>query len=261
MRTIVLRAWPLTGAFLAGGLTASPAAVAGPANPCLGPDRAQLRCPDLVMAAPRNFYAERLGGRVILRSTSELINRGTGPAELHGSRSGATTMRTRQGIYRVNRSRLTISSRAYLRFTTVPGFGPFWKWRDAARFELWSVDDRGRRLALVRAGGKKLYCLRDYAHPGPRFRFSPPRRVYPACSQERRRRAVVLGTSVGWSDYYPASYPQQFIDVTGLRGRFAYVHVADPVNGMMESNETNNVGATIVSLPPANVEDPADSQY
>jgi hypothetical protein len=37
--------------------------------------------------------------------------------------------------------------------------------------------------------------------------------------------------------------------VTGLRGCFAYVHVADPRNGIFESNEVNNQGQVIVRLP------------
>jgi subtilase family serine protease len=37
--------------------------------------------------------------------------------------------------------------------------------------------------------------------------------------------------------------------VTGLRGCFAYVHIADPENGIFESNEDNNEAQTIVRLP------------
>ena len=35
----------------------------------------------------------------------------------------------------------------------------------------------------------------------------------------------------------------------GLRGCFAYVHIADPENGIYESNEDNNEAQTIVRLP------------
>jgi hypothetical protein len=37
--------------------------------------------------------------------------------------------------------------------------------------------------------------------------------------------------------------------VTGLRGCFAYVHIADPENGIFESNEDNNEAQAIVRLP------------
>ena len=78
-------------------------------------------------------------------------------------------------------------------------------------------------------GPRCVYCLRDLkrTEPGPR---SPRSRVFPKCSQDPRKRTVTLGTSVGWSDVYPSKYYQQWIDVTGLRGCFAYVHRADPKN-------------------------------
>ena len=60
---------------------------------------------------------------------------------------------------------------------------------------------------------------------------------------------MTLGTSVGWADIYPPAYPEQWIDVTGLRGCFAYVHIADPENGIYESNEDNNEAQAIVRLP------------
>ena len=60
---------------------------------------------------------------------------------------------------------------------------------------------------------------------------------------------VTLGTSPGWADIYPPAYPEQWIDVTGLNGCFAYVHIADPENGIFESNEDNNEAQAIVRLP------------
>jgi hypothetical protein len=63
----------------------------------------------------------------------------------------------------------------------------------------------------------------------------------------------VLGTSVGWSDVYPYEYPQQWINVTGLRGRFAYVEIADPGDVLMESSHGNDVSETYVALPSGRV--------
>jgi hypothetical protein len=63
----------------------------------------------------------------------------------------------------------------------------------------------------------------------------------------------VFGTSVGWSDVYPYSYPEQWIDVTGLRGRFAFVQIADPRQLFHEADERNNVSETYVQLPSGRV--------
>jgi hypothetical protein len=52
---------------------------------------------------------------------------------------------------------------------------------------------------------------------------------------------------------YPPGYFEQRIDVTGLPGTFAYVHIADPADGMYESNEDNNESEAIVRLPSGRV--------
>ena len=64
---------------------------------------------------------------------------------------------------------------------------------------------------------------------------------------------MTIGTSVGWSDIYPATYHENWIDVTRLRGTFAFKHIADPRNGIYESDETNNEAGTFVMLPSGRV--------
>jgi hypothetical protein len=217
-------------------------------NPCTGPHAARLRCPDLQMGVPANLSLDRYGRRQVLRAQNNLKSRGEGPVMLRGYRTGRHTMRARQHIYRVNGSRLIERTGATLEHKWIPGQGAYWKWAHAARFELWSVDSAGRRERLVRTGPKVVYCLRDLKRtdPGPR---SPRRRVFPGCSQDPHKRSVTLGTSVGWSDVYPSAYYEQWIDVTGLRGCFAYVHRADPQNRIWENREGNNDAQRIVRLP------------
>ena len=218
-------------------------------NPCLDPVlRGELLCPDLTMRAPFDLAVDRARGRTYLRAANSIDSRGAGPAELHGRRSGRYTMRAEQRIYARDGGHITLQTGAELYFKPVPGQYRYWKYRNAARFELWSLDSRGRRVTLRRVGPKISYCLRDLVRTRPSS-ISPPRRVYPACSQNARAARIRLGTSVGWSDGYPASYPEQWVDVTGLRGCFAYVHIADPNNGVYESNEANNEGVTTVRLP------------
>ena len=61
--------------------------------------------------------------------------------------------------------------------------------------------------------------------------------MYGACNEDPQLRRDVFGTSVGWSDVYPYSYPEQWIDVTGLRGRFAFVQIADGIEGLVHVSE------------------------
>jgi hypothetical protein len=63
----------------------------------------------------------------------------------------------------------------------------------------------------------------------------------------------VLGTSVGWTDSYSYEYPEQWIDVTGLRGRFAYLQIVDLDRLLIESNPENDISETYVELPSGRV--------
>jgi Lysyl oxidase len=218
-------------------------------NPCLGPKQAKLRCPDIQMGTPADMYAERTpGGHVLLRATNNVKSRGKGPVMFRGRRTGRDEMQARQHIFRKDGSQLVLDTGAELYWKYIPGQGHYWKFRDAARFELWSVDSTGHRVKLVRTGPKVYYCLRDLVHTKPGKR-SPRYRVFPGCNQDPSKRKVTLGTSVGWSDVYPSTYHQQWIDVTGLHGCFAYVHRADPKNHIWESNEGNNDSQRIIRLP------------
>jgi hypothetical protein len=82
---------------------------------------------------------------------------------------------------------------------------------------------------------------------------SPGQAVYPGCNQNAGLQLDILGTSVGWSDIYPSEYPQQWIDVTGLHGRFAYVQIASPRHLLYEADETNNLSETYIDLPSGRV--------
>ena len=250
----VVLAMPAAG----GGAEPAPA----PPNPCL--ERSlHLRCPDLVMSAPRDFVLDRSTryGRTLLRARSSIDNRGKGPLEIHGRRSGRSSMVAAQAIDRRGGGPSLFHTGARLGFKYVSGnrYGignlgsaRYWKFRDAARFGLWRVDAHNKLLSFVKPGPKLFYCFRDLEHTRPSGR-SPSHVVYPACNQNAGQRRVVLGTSVGWSDVYPAPYPEQWIDVTGLRGRFAYVQTADPYKRLYESHEGNNSSATFIRLPSGRV--------
>ena len=157
-------------------------------------------------------------------------------------RSSRYFMRARQRIYRKGPGRISIKTGARLFFKYIPGQRRYWKFDHAARFELWRIDALGRRTRRVKVGPKVSYCLRDLRRTRPGRRFSPRRLAYPACSVNSGQRRVTLGTSVGWSDIYPPTYPEQWIDVTGFRGCFAFRHMADPRNGIYESKETQQLG-------------------
>ena len=233
----------------AGALLAAPPALGD--NPCTGPEAASLLCPNLRIGPPADLYVEHAGpGHVLLRATSDVRSRGRGPIELRGARNGWRTMRTRQRIYRAGGGHLDVASRATLRFTDVGAYfgGSYWKVHQLARFELRRVRGDGSLGPIVRTSPKLNYCLRDLERTRP-GRRSPPSRHYPACDQNPYRDRVTLGTSVGWSDIYPAPYDKQWIDVGGLRGCFAFEMTVDPKQLLYESNEDDNTSSRRVRLP------------
>lgn len=233
---------------LAFALPASAAAAVD--NPCIGSEARQLLCPNLRIGPPSEIYAQKVGSRVLLRATSDVRSRGRGPIELRGRRDGWRSMKTNQRIYRVGGGHITLPSEAKLRFTYVGTYfgGSYWKVHQLASFELRRVGPDGNVGPVVRTSPKLNYCLRDLTRTRAMHR-SPPRRVYPGCNQNPFRDRVALGTSVGWSDIYPAAYHQQWIEVSSLRGCFVYRMIVDPKELLFESNESDNTNQVRVRLP------------
>jgi hypothetical protein len=219
-------------------------------NPCAGPEAAGLLCPNLRIGPPTDLYLQDAGGRRLLRATSDVRSRGRGPIELRGRRNGWHTMRTTQRIYRAGGGHIELRSRATLHFTDVGYYfgGAYWKVHQLARFELRRASPGGQLGPVVRTSPKLNYCLRDLERTRP-GRHSPDSRHYPGCNQDPYQDRVTLGTSVGWSDIYPAEYDKQWINVAGLRGCFAFTMTVDPKHLLYESNEGDNTSRRLVRLP------------
>ncbi len=220
-------------------------------NPCTGAEAQTLLCPNLRIGPASEMYVQNNGpGRVLLRATSDVRSRGLGPMELRGTRNGWRTMRTVQRIYRRGGGHIDVRGGATLRFTGVGAYfgGFYWKVHQLARFDLRRVLPDGTLGGVVRTSPKLNYCLRDLelTRPGRR---APNSRHYPGCNQNPYQDRVTLGTSVGWSDIYPAPYHQQWIDVAGLSGCFAFEMTVDPKQLLFESNEEDNTSVRTVRLP------------
>jgi lysyl oxidase len=231
-------------------------AVAAIENPCEGPDAARLLCPDLRVGPAADLYVEHrrgrydYGGGALLHAGNDIRSRGRGPMELRGHRYKRNWMRANQAIYRVGGGVEVFRTEAKLHFYSVGHEygGSYWKVQDPLSMEIWSLDERRQPLERVRVGPKVFYCFRDLERTSA-MRRSPQHRVYPACNQDPGRKRVRLGTSVGWSDIYPSTYDRQWVNVTGLRGCFAFVMRVDPRNLLFESNERNNRSVRLIRLP------------
>jgi hypothetical protein len=239
---------PAAAAFAALAMSAAATAAAPIPNPCEGPEAKQLLCPNLRIGPATDIYVD---GALRLHATSDVRSRGKGPMELHGRRNGWRTMKVDQRIYRKDGGHLDLQTDASLHFTDVGSYwgGAYWKVHQLARFELRRATPDGAGYGpVVRTSPKLNYCLRDLERTRPGAR-SPATRHYPGCNQNPYRNRVTLGTSVGWSDIYPAEYDKQWIDVGGLRGCFAFTMTVDPKRLLFESDESDNTSRRLVRLP------------
>jgi Lysyl oxidase len=241
------------GACLA--LTQVPVASAAD-NPCEGAEARQLLCPDLKVGPAADLYVEHsgggygYGGGALLHAGNDIRSRGRGPMELRGRLYKRNWMKANQAIHRVGGGVEIFRTDAKLHFYSV-GYewgGSYWKVHDPLSMEIWSLDSGRQPLQRVRKGPKVFYCFRDLERTRA-MRRSPGHPIYPACSQDPGREWIRLGTSVGWSDIYPSTYDRQWVNVSGLRGCFAFVMRVDPHNYFFEEHEGNNRSVRRIRLP------------
>jgi hypothetical protein len=223
-------------------------------NPCHDPNLA-LKCPDLRMAPPADLRVQKAGKVLRLLATNHIVNVGQGPLELRADRTGRARRKgyTLASAYQVVRNRsgksVFFPEAGYVYWKAIPGQGHYWKYWRAARFELWTLNPDGSRASMIRTGPKLSYCFRDLKRVRG-WKRSPKQRVYPACSQSFGRKELRLGVSPGWADIYPKTYHENWISITGLKGCFAFVHRADPLDDLVEEHEDNNIGERTIRLPP-----------
>jgi len=242
-------------ALLLAAALAAPAAhaqqppVAPDLNPCHDP-LLDLKCPNLRMRPPDDLHVVRAGRRLRLLATNHIVNVGAGPLELGGIRGADPRFaKAYQVIHRRGGGVEFFPEAGWIYWKAIPGQGHYWKYYRAARFELWTLKADGTRDTMIRTGPKLSYCFRDLRRVRS-WKRTPRGRVYPACSQDAGRRALRLGVSPGWADVYPSTYHENWISITGLRGCFSFAHRADPLGELIEDDETDNLAARTIRLPP-----------
>lgn len=232
-------------------------AAAAVANPCT--DAPHLyACPDLVMRKPYGVRLIRTPKRRLLAATNAIVNVGDGPLEIRARRRNVAEdqMIGRQVLRPAGpgTAPAVLPATGTIDFYDTRTRGRYWKYQGAASFTLRPVFPSGRVGRIRRTGDKVDYCFRDLRKVtrldgDGAYAGTPPSRQFGACSTTKGALGLTLGTSVGWADIYPWDYPQNSIDVTGLRGCFAYTLKADPRGELVELREDNNAGSIPVRLP------------
>jgi TolB protein len=203
--------------------------------------------PDLDQRAPAGLVVTSSGGRARLGFASAVDNVGTGPALVRGYRAPtAATMRADQVVALPDGSLRTYREVGELRYTPHPPHY-HWHYQPFERYELRRASD----FTLVARDRKSGFCLADhYGHAAARVGGIRPPRFLGDCGKGRPElRAVEQGSSVGYTDRYPAFFHGQDVDLTGVPdGVYVLVHRANPERRLHELRYDNNAASVRVRL-------------
>jgi hypothetical protein len=237
-----------------GGPLWSVAATGGAATPLGGPPEVDLpawrprisldRPPDLDQRPPTDLSFRRTrSGRYLLGFTSSTDVLGEGPLSIVASRPSRAvpTMRASQRVRMIDGGAQTYPNIGFLKYTIAPPHH-HWHLMDFQRYELRRASDH----SLVVADRKSGFCLADHWGVAGRVPGRPQRAVFHGnCKQfEPGALAVEQGTSVGYTDRYPAHFHGQNLDVTRVpAGIYVLVHRANGEMPLRELRYENNAAS------------------
>ena len=212
----------------------------------LAPRRTAL-LPDLDQRPPSDLAVSSSGGRHRLGFTSATDNLGTGPVWLRGRRrTTAQAMLVEQLVAHEGGSVSTLRRVGVLRYERHPPHR-HWHLDDFVRYELRTVDGR----ALVR-DRKTGFCLIDRWGFARALAGRPrvaPRFVGDCAALQPDALRVEEGSSVGYTDRYPAFFHGQDLDLTGVRGGiYVLVQHANPERRLRELDYANNAASALVRV-------------
>jgi hypothetical protein len=207
------------------------------------PDPNEL-LPDLDQRAPSGLTVTgtKLG------FTSATDNVGRGPLWIRGFRlsSGTPTMTAHQLIRLRRGGRRVVREVGLLRYT-VSFPHRHWHLLRFQQFELRRAADFG----LVARDRKSGFCLADhYGLAAHRVRNFAGPRFLGNCGQGRPELlSVEQGTSIGFTDRYPAHFHGQNLELAGVPpGIYVLVHRANPFNRIRERTLANNAASVRLRL-------------
>ena len=205
--------------------------------------------PDLDQRAPTGLTVAAHGHHGFkLGFVSAVDNIGRGPVWLVGSRSSTRgQMRVKQLVALRGGGRRVYRGAGVLRYTVAPEHS-HWHYLRFENYELRRTGD----FELVARDRKSGFCLADhYGYAAARLGIRRPRPRFLGSCEKGNLQAlrVEQGSSVGFTDRYPAHYHGQNVDVTGLAaGTYWLVHRANPFGGIRELRRDNNTASVLIRL-------------
>jgi hypothetical protein len=188
-------------------------------------------------------------GRTHLRLSNATANVGAGKLHLYGvfPDNGDGTQDVRQRIWQSNG---TFYDRDAGAFVYHSGHGHIHV-QDWAVYRLRAVTPNDGVGAIVAEGPKTSFCILDLLIHDSGLPGFPPDPVFTTCG------ASLQGLSVGWADIYGKTLEGQNIDITGVPdGDYWLESEADPLNRILEVDETNNIARIRVTIGAPNTINP-----
>jgi hypothetical protein len=216
-----------------------------PPKPVVRPDEL---LPDLDQRAPTGLVVTARGSRFKLGFVSAVDNIGRGPLWLVGSRRATEPlMRVTQFVVLRGGGRRAYRGAGVFRYTLSPEHS-HWHYLRFETYELRRTSD----FELLVRDHKSGFCLADhYGYAARRAGIRNPRpRFLGSCEKGNpAARRVEQGSSVGFTDRYPANYHGQNLDITGVpAGTYWLVHRANPFGLLRERTRDNDNAAVLIRL-------------
>jgi Lysyl oxidase len=194
------------------------------------------------------------GAMQCLRFDQVMRNKGAGPLELRFDRQIGVIQDedVAQRVYRSNGTFYDLPA-GQVEFHPIHSHYHF---KDFAQSVLWHADSAGHPVGTAPAavGDKVSFCVSDtdliaWGEKGD----DPLSYPAPDCLDPKQTIGNTeffwYGLSRGWADRYNWYLPGQMIDTAGLSdGTYVLLTTVDPINKLLESDNTNNCASVIVEL-------------
>jgi hypothetical protein len=125
-----------------------------------------------------------------------------------------------------------------------------------AQYRLRAVTEGNGVGDVVAEGEKTSFCLLDSVIYDAKLPNAAEEAVFTSCE------FGVQGISVGWQDVYNRFLPDQWIDVTDVpNGQYWLESTVDPLDNILEKDETNNVARILVTVDKGDIPIPGRPWY
>lgn len=214
--------------------------------------------PDIGVRTLRLFSIARpttgqFAGRKLLKFPAVTANIGDSPLDIRASRSSSssTDWIGQQTINNTDGTKTKLPPSGATFYYAGDGH-THWHIRDFDQYDL--LNGAG---TVIEVGEKHGFCFedntdyRDWPTKGTKGAPASPVYTYASsCGQgQPSATSIVHGLSIGWSDTYPATLPDQAIDVTGVpNGDYTVRVTADWQHFWAETNESNNTATAKIRI-------------